>query len=210
MSSRSIPRLILRHYSGPPCRSLSALLAGLIAIGSALPAFADPVTDRMRQAEAAYAERNFAAALTALTGAADLIRQMKAEAWKSVLPDPPPGWTAENAKIVTVGPALLGGGSSTQRRYRGPGGTVDISLIADSPMLQSVAGLLGAGILVAGSDVMNIEGQRVSYDADENVLQAIVADKVLVRVKGSEGVDRAMLEAFFRHIDLRQIEQAAQ
>lgn len=182
----------------------------LLVLGSALPARADPVIERLHQAEAAYAQGNLGRALGALDAAAGLIRELKAEAWKSVLPDPPPGWSAEEAKVVTVGPALLGGGSSTTRRYRGASGTIEVSLVADSPMLQSVAVLLGAGMLISGSDLLFIQGQRVAYDADENALQAIVADKVLVKIQGSGGVEKATLEEFFRGLKLRQIEQAAQ
>ncbi len=77
-------------------------------------------------------------------------------------------------------------------------------------MLQSVAGLLGAGMLISGSDLMVIEGQRVTYDADANTLQAIVADKVLIKVQGSPEVDKQTLENFFRAIDLSRIEETAQ
>ena len=191
-----------RRIAGPA-------VAVVLAIGLASPAWADQVTDQLQQAEAAYGQKNFAAALTALATAVTLIRQIKAETWKAVLPDPPPGWTADDAKVITVGPALLGGGSSTERRYRHPGGTVDISLIADSPVLQSVAMLLGAGMLVSGSELLIIEGQRVSYDANENSLQAIVADKVLVKVQGSKGVDKQTLQDFFQAIKLKDIEKAA-
>jgi hypothetical protein len=191
-------------------RGVAAAVAGLLALGVAAPASADEVADQLRQAEAAYAQKNFAAALTALTTAASLIRQMKAETWKAVLPDPPPGWAADEAKVVTVGPAVLGGGISLERRYRRGAETIEVSLIADSPMLQSVAVLLGAGMLVSGSELSIIDGQRVAYNASDNALQAIVADKVLVKVQGSKAVDKATLQAVFRAIKLRDIEKAAQ
>lgn len=193
----------LRRAAGPA-------VAALLAIGLGSPARADQITDQIHQAEAAYTQRNLAAALTALSTASTLLRQLKAEVWKAVLPDPPPGWTAEDAKILTVGPAVFGGGTSTDRRYRRPGGTVDISVIADSPMLQSVAMLLGAGMLVSGSELLILDGQRASYNASENSLQAIVADKVLVKVQGSAGVDKTTLQDFFRSIKLKDIEKAAQ
>jgi hypothetical protein len=194
---------VSRRIAGPA-------VAVVLVIGLGSPAWADQVTDQIHQAEAAYGQKNFAAALTALATAATLIRQAKAEVWKAVLPDPPTGWTAEDPKVITVGPALLGGGSSTSRRYRRPGGTVDVSVIADSPMLQSVAMLLGAGMLVSGSELLIIEGQRATYDATENSLQAIVADKVLVKVQGSKAVDKQTLQEFFRAIKLKEIEKAAQ
>lgn len=197
-----------RRTAGP---AVAALLAvALLAISPAAPASADQVTDQIHQAEAAYTQKNLTAALTALATASTLIRQAKAEVWKSVLPDPPPGWTAEDAKVLTVGPVVLGGGTSTARRYRRPGATVDISLIADSPALQSVAALLGTGMLMGSSQLLIIAGQRVGYDANDNAMQAIVADKVLVKVQGSKGVDEQTLQDFFQSIKLQDIEKAAQ
>lgn len=160
----------------------------------------------MQRAEAAYSQRNYTAALDALAAASGMIRQMKADAWKAVLPAPPVGWTAGPAKTMTVAPALLGGGTSIERQYfRADGASVDVSLIADAPMLQSVATLLGAGMLLSGSETMQIEGQRVAYDADDNTLQAIVADKMLVKMQGSAGVDKRTLEDFFRAADFGRI-----
>src|SRR5579875_2119332 len=158
-------------------RLATAAFGAFLVVGGTMPASADQVTDQIHAAEGAYTQRNYSAALAALASASSLIRQMKADAWKAVLPAPPSGWTAGPAKTMTVAPALLGGGTSVERHYfRGDGASVDISLIADAPMLQSVATLLGAGMLLSGSETMQIEGQRVSYDADDNTLQAIVAD----------------------------------
>ena len=180
-------------------------LAALLALGVSAPASADDVTDQLRQAEAAYARKDLPAALNALATAASLISQMKAEAWKAVLPDPPPGWAADPAKVITVGPAVLGGGVSVERHYRRGADSIDVSVIADSPMLQSVAVLLGAGLMVSGSELMVIDGQRVAYDDNDNTLQAIVADKVLVKVQGSRGVDKAALEAMFKAVKLKNV-----
>jgi len=174
------------------------------------PAVADDVTDAVQQAETAYGRKDFSAALTALATAATLIRQMKAELWKAMLPDAPPGWTADPAKVLTVGPVVFGGGTSTERHYRRPGASVDVSLVADSPALQSIAGLLGAGMLLGSAELLMIDGQHVAYNADDNTLQAIVADKVLVKVQGSTGVDKPTLENFFKAIKLGDIAKTAQ
>jgi hypothetical protein len=203
-------------YSEAARRILRAsLLPAILALPTALlaiaPARADAVMDEMNRAEAAYAHGDYAAALSALGSAEGMIRQAKADAWRSMLPPPPPGWGSGRGKAVTVSPALLGGGVSVERHYfREDGASIDISAIADSPALQSVASLLGAGLLVSSSDLMTINGQRVAYDADDNTLQAIVADKVLVKVVGSPGVDKRTLASFFRAIDLAEIERMAQ
>lgn len=182
------------------------LLAGL----APWPAAADQVTDALQQAETAYGQKNLSAALSALGTAATLIRQMKAELWKAMLPEPPPGWTADPVKVLTIGAVVFGGATSTERLYKRPGASVTVSLVADSPALQSIAGLLGAGMLLGSAELLVIDGQRVAYNADDNALQAIVADKVLVKVQGSAGVDKSTLENFFRAIKLADITKTAQ
>jgi hypothetical protein len=201
------PRRAWRHAAR---RAARLALAAVLAVGPAWRAAADQVTDALQQAQSAYSQKNLSAALTALGTAAALVRQMKAETWRAMLPDPPPGWTAEPAKVMTVGPVVFGGATSTERHYQRPGASVDVSLVADSPALQSLAGLLGAGMLLGSAELLVIDGQRAAYNADDNTLQAIIADKVLVKVQGSTGVAKSTLEDFFKAVKLADIAKTAQ
>src|SRR5689334_16604541 len=137
------------------------LLAGALFL--AVPAaLADEVTEQIQEAMKAYERKDLATAAAALDTAASLVRQKKAESWKTVLPEPLPGWTGDEPDVTTYGAMLLGGGTSTSRIYRRGADRVTVTLIADSPVLQGLGGFLTSG-LVANSamKVMVIDGRRV-------------------------------------------------
>ena len=187
----------------------AAVLVGLILPGTAVPACADDVTDQINEALKAYDAKDLATAALALGAAQDLIRQQSADAWKSVLPEPLPGWTAEEATSMSAGTALLGGGTNVTRVYRKGGDSVTIELVTDSPVMQGLGRLISSG-LVTGSDnkLLIIGGRKVTYSKSDNSFSTMAADKVLVQVKGSSGVDEKTLKDYLAALQWKEIEKA--
>ncbi len=168
-----------------------ATVAGLILLAVPTRAAADDITDQIDEARKAYEAKDFATAAAALGAAQDLLRQQAGDAWKSCLPDPLPGWTAEEATSVSAAAAaLLGGGTNVSRVYHRDGDSVTIELFADSPVLQGLGKLMSSG-LVTGSDnkLLIIDGRKVTYARSDNSFQTMAGGRVLVEVKGSPGVD---------------------
>ena len=186
-----------------------AVLALMLA--AALPAAADDVTDQINEALAAYQKQNLSAAVTALDTAAGLLRQKKAEAWKAALPAPLPGWTADKAQGTALAPALLGGATTVNRAYHKNGNTITISIIADSPIVATIAAFLSNSVvgLIGNSEIAVINGRRALYSKDDNAFQTLVGDKVLVKVEGSHGIDDPVLREWFQAIDYPQLEKLA-
>ncbi len=198
-----------RSYFGAAMRvkpmiraGLSALLAMALLAGLAQAARADEITDQIGRALAAYRQNDLIAALAALDTAANLLRQAREDAWKTMLPAPLPGWDAKPAEVMRLGGLVLGGGTGVSRAYTKGGDSVQISVLADSPMLQGIAGAIG-GVLGSGlaGRVSTIAGQSVTYLAADNSYLALLAGKVVVRVEGSRGVDEPTLRQYLSGID---------
>ncbi|HEX7967621.1 MAG TPA: hypothetical protein VF502_05335, partial [Stellaceae bacterium] len=170
---------------------------------------ADDVTDQINEALKAYEAKDFATAAAALGAAQDLLRQQAADAWKSYLPDPLPGWTADEASSVSAASSLLGGGTNVSRAYHRGGDTVTIELFTDSPVMQGLGKLISSG-LVTGTDnkLLIINGRKVTYTRSDNSFQTMAGDKVLVAVKGSPGVDEKALKDYLAAIRWKDIEKA--
>ena len=185
------------------------LLAGALLAAAPLVR-ADEVTDQLDAAAKAYQRKDLTAATAALDAASGLLRQMRAEAWKAVLPPPLPGWTAKDAESVAVGPAMLGGGTSVSRSYHRAGDSVEVSLIADSPLLQGLGSLMASGI-VSGDDmkIVVLDGRRATYTKSDNSYQTMVAGKAMVIVKGSPGLDDQTLRSYLGAVKFDEIEKAA-
>jgi len=184
-------------------------LAVLLLIGwCAQGARADDVTDQINEALKAYQNHDTQTALAALDAAANLLRQARAESFKALLPAPMSGWTADAAEATTVGAALLGGGTTASRKYHSGNQQVEVQIMADSPMLQGMAALLGSPFAAAGGmKTVVVGGRRLSYAPDENSYMTLVADKVILKVEGSKDVADATLKSFIGAIDFAAIEK---
>jgi hypothetical protein len=204
---RSAPPMraaVRRHWIG------GALILSL-GLGMSPAARADDVTDQLNEALKAYQKKDLATASAALDVAQTLIRQMSADVWKTVLPEPLSGWTADDAESTSVGAAMLGGGTSVSRSYRKDGETVEITLVTDSPLLQGMGALVSSG-MVTGSDMklLVIDGRKATFTKSENSYQTLVSNKALVKVTGSKGVDDGALRGYLSAVKFQQIEKAAQ
>ena len=187
------------------------LFAGIVSVCAPPLARADDVADELERARRAYEQRDYAAAADAAETAVKLIRQAQAEAWKSMLPEPLPGWTADEAQSDTVAPVLFGGGTSTTRLYRRGTDIVEISIITSFPLImQGLGPLLASGLLSGGeTKLVIIDGQKATYAKGDNAYTVMVADKALVRVKGSLGVDDGTLRTYLRAVKISEIGKAA-
>lgn len=172
-----------------------------------VPATADDVIDQVSEGLNAYANKDYSTAIAALEAATALLRQARSEIWKAYLPAAPPGWTAEETE---TGAGTLGMGSSASRRYVRDGEHVEISLMTDSPIMQGLAALIANPMIAsaAGKTVV-VGGRRVNYIRSDNSYMTMVADRVLVRVQGSDGVTEDILRQFFGLIRVADIEKAA-
>src|ERR1700678_4357189 len=102
---------------------------------------ADDITDQIHEAQSAYDRKDLPTAIAGLEAALNLLRQSRADAYGALLPSAPSGWTADEVQTVALGVALGGGGTGVTRVYHKGDGSVTVSILADSPLLQAVSAL---------------------------------------------------------------------
>lgn len=191
-------------------RPMKHIIAASVLLLGTASAHADDVEDQIQEALAAYGKKDYSTALAALDAAANLIRQSKSEGWKSVLPEPLPGWEAEEAQATAMSAAMMGGGTSIVREYRKGDETVEISIFGDSPMVQAMGMMFSGAVSGPDSRLVIIDGRKVNHSKSDNSYQTLVANKVLVKVGGSEGVDDKTLRSYLKAIKFAEIEKSVQ
>jgi hypothetical protein len=183
----------------------AALFLTSLPLALSNPCYADDVTDAMDKALSAYKAGQSQQAITQLELATQLVRQQRATAMESVLPAPLKGWTADAPESTSVGAAMFGGGSTIKRNYAKDGQTLSIEIVSDSPMLQSVMGLLTNpmfGAASQGGKIQMINGQQAIIKKDSIML---VVDKTfLITIAGSDTLNKEMLE-YAQAIDLKKL-----
>jgi hypothetical protein len=174
--------------------AINAALA--LAVLQPLPLHADDFTDVMESALQAYADGDITIAREELDYATQLLDQMKAESLGRYLPEALPGWSREDAEAEGAGMAMamFGGGTSAAATYRNQDGDLTITLVADSPMVNTVGGMLTGMASLAGGKPMRVH--RTQFVDNEGELQGVIDNRVLVSVSGEASLEskKAYLE----------------
>jgi hypothetical protein len=187
-----------------------ALAASAILLLSPAVSRADDVTDKISEAAAAYQRADLPAAIAALDAAAGQLRQKRADALISLLPLPPPGWTADPTETSSLNAEMLGGGTSATRIYHNGDQQVTVQITTDAPMLQGLAALVNGPLAAStGIKAVQVGGRSIAYTESDNGYMALIADKIIVKVDGGKQVPEPVLRSFVAIIDFDAIEKAA-
>jgi len=205
-----IPIIIYTHYSMKYFfQGLLIVLCSLV-LQHPLQAAEDDVLTTINQAIKQYNNGDFAGAASNLDYAAQLVRQKKSEKMKELLPEPLAGWKAGEASSQAMGTAVFGGGVTVGREYTKASSSINVEIISDSPVLQSVLMMLnnpmfaGAG----GGNLKTIKGQRaiIKYNGTNRSgdINIVVAGRFMVTIKGNH-VEQDDLVAYAEAIDYQEL-----
>jgi hypothetical protein len=179
---------------------MQRILPAAVALALAgLPAVADEFTDTLDSARKAYDAGDITGAREDLDYAGKLLTAMKGEALAKFLPAAPAGWTREAASDDDSAAGgvmgMFGGGSTAGATYRNGSDTFTIRLIADSPVVNGLGGLISGMAGLAGGKPIRI--QRVEFTQSDDGLQGVVNKRVMVNVTGSAPLEvkQAALES---------------
>lgn len=177
-------------------RSLSLVLALGLGLGPS-PVLADEFTDVIASALEAYEEGDITIAREELDYAVTLLKEMKSDTLSGYLPEPPAGWTREAADGNDSGMAMamLGGGTTAAATYRNDASEMTITLVANSPIVSSIGGMITGMATLGGGKPIRI--QRTQFADNDGELQGVIDSRILVSVSGDAPVEDkvAMLEA---------------
>jgi len=182
----------------------------VLALLSVMPSMADDVTDTIEDALAAYKEGDKAGAKEDLAYALELIKQQKGDTMKSYLPEPLDGWSAESVKSQTAGAAMFGGGTTVSRVYKKGDARVEINIVTDSPLMQSIGGMFANPMFAAGGKLKRIKREKamIEYNPDRHngKVTLMVANRFLVTVEG-RNISEDDLVSYTRAIDFKALKK---
>ncbi len=169
---------------------------------------ADDIKSAIDQGMSHYKQGELSQAVAQLNYAATLIQQKKSEQIVDVFPEPLDGWQAEEAESEAAGAMMMGGGISANKYYYNGDATVDIELMMDSPLLQSIAAMFSnpAMITMSGKKLTKINGVHAMYEnmGDEIELVFIVNNNALFTLRGTN-TTRKVVESYAKAINITQL-----
>jgi hypothetical protein len=167
----------------------------------------DSVVQTINKALEEYKNQDFSNAANSLDYASQLIRQKKGEALSKLLPAPLAGWTADEGKSQVTAASLFGGGLTAEKKYTKENSVVTITIITDSPLLQSMIMMFSNPIFAASAGTFElINGFKgiVNYQNSGGDINIVVNNRFLVTLKG-RNVSRQELMEYANTIDLKAI-----
>lgn len=188
----------------------AATAACLLLPTAALADTEKEVREAAKEAMALFEKGDLAGAAGQFDYAAQLIRQKKAGDLASLLPPAPSGWTAEDVETEALGGAIMGGGVHASRLYLRGEDQMELSVMADSPMVQSMAAMVQNPTLIAasGGKMEKVGSHRaaVKYEPADKTGEAtlIVDNRILVSVK-AQGAGRDEMLALLNKVDLAKL-----
>jgi hypothetical protein len=193
-------------------KTIKIALAGLCLL--ALPALgqADDIEEQIQRGVKAYQDGQHREAIQELQFAISQLQELLNKEYLTLLPAPPAGWEAEDSEAQTMPAAILGGGTSISRSYRRGEERMEITMMADSPLLASLSMMLSnPAMLAAGGNVRpyRYESYRGIIEKQDNgaEISLLVANRVLVKLSGDNIEGEKTLEGFLKAMDFRKIEE---
>jgi hypothetical protein len=191
-------------------KKMLLISAGMVLMLLAGIVYADEVEDSVKEAMEYYTEGDFSSAAGSLEYAAQLIRQKKGGELESFLPQPLPGWTAQDASSQAMGAAMFGGGVTAERAFTKGDSNVTVQIVTDSPMLQGMMMMFTNPMFAAsdGGKLEKINRQKAIVKYTDGTRQGdikiMVANRFLIMVEGQD-VTKDDLKAYAGAIDFKKM-----
>jgi hypothetical protein len=184
----------------------------VVSLTFSTASFADDVTEYINEALQYYKDGEFSDAVDSLNFAEQLIQQKKSAGLEAFLPGPLKGWAAETATSQAASSAMLGGGISAERKYSKGDKSIQINIVADSPMLQGVMMMMSNPMFATsdGGKMERIKKQKalVKFDpkTKDGEVQIVVANRFMVSING-KGASKKDLTDYAKTIDYKKMAQ---
>ncbi|HIE55379.1 MAG TPA: hypothetical protein EYP90_09410 [Chromatiaceae bacterium] len=175
------------------------------------------MTEQIDAGRKAYESGELKQAITELNFAIAEIQERINEQSKKLFPDPLPGWRAEEAESQNI-PMMGMGGITLSRSYHREEGSesVEITIVADSPMIQMFAMMMTNPMMLQNDPstrVFRHAGHRalMKHEKGSREWEATLllgGGRVMVQVKGAGLQDDTPIKAYLEALDLKKVEKS--
>lgn len=172
-------------------RHLATALCLLLPLSLA----ADEVEDSINEALKLYKEGKLTEAAASLQVATNAINEKKGGSIASALPAAIGEWKGgeiSNSNALSI----IGGGSTVERPYTKGEKSASITIIADSPMIGQIIGLMSNPTIagLAGMKMKKVGGNTVTLQKGQGMGQIVIDNRFLVQIQGGELKEEDILE----------------
>lgn len=188
----------------------------ILALALVVSACADEVLEEIDYAREAYEDGSYSEAIESLNFVIAQIQSLQVDELRKALPEPLSGWTMEEqeSEAMAYGFFGLGSGAGVTRKYyeEDSGATIEITIGAQSIMLQQITMFLKNPALAAAQPNTKLEKKRIagkritiieefSSEDESGKLSLTPDDKTLVIIEGRDISDKEILYEYLDGVD---------
>lgn len=194
----------------------SLIPAATLALLLGASAGADEITDQLDSARAQYDAGELRKAVQTLQFVVAGIQERINLDLLKLLPEPLAGWQADDPQAQSAGMAAVITGTNLSRRYfRDDGSAVEISIMADSPLIPMMTMMLSNPMMMQtnpNNKIYTHAGHRGMLEHEKDSrnwsISLLVANNILVKIDGEGLNDKQGVEAYLEAIDLNAVQKA--
>jgi len=199
-------------------KAVVVLLVMVLGFMWAQAVLADEISETIERAKKLYEKGKYSEASSELQFAVNQIQNLQAEQLKKLLPDPLTGWEAEEATASVGAMGFFGGGLSVSRTYRKEDTreSIEIQILTESPLLQSMMMFLTNPMMLAGqpdTKLVRIKGEKKAVEKfsaqhKDGELSVVLEGKTLITVNGRRITDKEILHKYMEMVDFEAVKKA--
>jgi len=176
------------------------------------PAMADEILEQMNEAIKAYQDKDYKGAMDELKFITAQLQKMDAAENQKLLPAPLEGW--EVTQGDNGGQAMMsmlgGGGTSMQATYTKGQESVEIQILANSPMISMMSMAISNPALMASDP--NTSPYRYKRnkgmkkkDGNNTEVTLLISGQIMIKLTASQLSNDAVLEQYLDLIDIKKL-----
>ena len=176
------------------------------------PTMADEILEQMNEAIKAYQDKDYKGAMDELKFITAQLQKMDAAENQKLLPAPLEGWQVTQGD--NGGQAMMsmlgGGGTSMQATYTKGQESIEIQILANSPMISMMSMAISNPALMASDP--NTSPYRYKRnkgmkkkDGNNTEVTLLISGQIMIKLTGSQLSDDAVLEQYLDLIDIKKL-----
>jgi hypothetical protein len=174
---------------------------------------ADAILDQMNEATKLYEEKDYKGAVDELKYLTAEIQKLAADENQKLLPEALEGWKKQESQNGSQGMMSMlggGGGTSMQATYTKEQESIEIQIMANSPMISMMSMAISNPSLMAADPSTSPfrykknKGMK-KKNGNDTEITLLIAGQIMLKVTGSNLKDAAVLEQYLDSIDIKKL-----
>jgi len=174
--------------------------------------YADEIMEQMNEAIKAYQDKDYKGAMDELKFITAQLQKMDAAENQKLLPDALEGWKKQESQNGSQGAMSMlgGGGTSMQATYTKDKESIEIQIMANSPMIAMMSMAISNPALMAADPnttpfrYKKNKGMKKKNGKDTEIT-LLVAGQIMIKLTGSQLSDDRVLEKYLDSIDIKKL-----